>query len=542
MVKECEKMAISNENIKNIIFDLNNWFECHGFAVESVYNTCHGTSLQEQIYYLMGVCKEICEKTSEVVGMSNKLEKDFTELKTFVDEYFNNLDVQEQINNKLDEMVTSGALKEIISEYFNSFVSPATFGAKGDGVTDDTVALNKMLTFCKSKAKVREFEGEESCFDWTYVNMLFNGKYLISSPLIFTNTYGVKLDGLNIVSSDTFSGDSLIMFNGGTRNACLTNCNLDGALQANSCVRVDDYYVSIHVSNVNIHHFKKVGVNLQGKGHEVELSNVKINQVEWGEYKQINTVLSEGVGVYVSAVSNDHNFTNTVINYCKDSCLKIDGGAVSVVNCHFYGGDVVNNGTRNAFSSCYFDGANLKTKGFFFVDNCVFHHSGEDVTPFIHLTDTKENVWKYESSSITNCKFTASKQTAKCVELGLQDNLPRMTAIGNSFYYVTPFNTRSTANSPNPWELPTYTIGNTESGCFIQNELVFAWGTANADGFCEYPSGVTIPIIFNFVLQRLDNGSTRDVFPNTIQNNKFYLNGTDGHSVKWLVIGRGSKK
>ena len=44
----------------------------------------------------------------------------FVELKNYVDNYFNNLDVQEEINNKLDDMVEQGTLQEIISDYLNS--------------------------------------------------------------------------------------------------------------------------------------------------------------------------------------------------------------------------------------------------------------------------------------------------------------------------------------------------------------------------------------------------------------------------------------
>ena len=44
----------------------------------------------------------------------------FTELKDFVDNYFDNLDVQEEINNKLDAMVEDGTLQSIVYEYLNS--------------------------------------------------------------------------------------------------------------------------------------------------------------------------------------------------------------------------------------------------------------------------------------------------------------------------------------------------------------------------------------------------------------------------------------
>lgn len=60
----------------------------------------------------------------------------FTELKDFVDNYFDNLDVQEEINNKLDAMAEAGTLQEIITTYIQSNVA----------WTFDTVADMKQAT------------------------------------------------------------------------------------------------------------------------------------------------------------------------------------------------------------------------------------------------------------------------------------------------------------------------------------------------------------------------------------------------------------
>ena len=43
-----------------------------------------------------------------------------TQLQNYINNYFNNLDVQEEINNKLDQMAQDGTLQEIISNYLNS--------------------------------------------------------------------------------------------------------------------------------------------------------------------------------------------------------------------------------------------------------------------------------------------------------------------------------------------------------------------------------------------------------------------------------------
>ena len=50
----------------------------------------------------------------------NRLEGLFNDLKSYVDNYFDNLDVQEEINNKLEDMVESGTLQEIIAQYINA--------------------------------------------------------------------------------------------------------------------------------------------------------------------------------------------------------------------------------------------------------------------------------------------------------------------------------------------------------------------------------------------------------------------------------------
>ena len=49
----------------------------------------------------------------------------FNELHDYVHDYFDNLDVQQEINNKLDDMVEAGTLQEIIADYLNS---KAVFG------------------------------------------------------------------------------------------------------------------------------------------------------------------------------------------------------------------------------------------------------------------------------------------------------------------------------------------------------------------------------------------------------------------------------
>ena len=77
-------------------------------------------------YYecLMWLCKYLKDTVIPTVNNNaeavTELQGLYVELKSYVDNYFDNLDVQEEINTKLDDMVESGELQEIISDYLNS--------------------------------------------------------------------------------------------------------------------------------------------------------------------------------------------------------------------------------------------------------------------------------------------------------------------------------------------------------------------------------------------------------------------------------------
>lgn len=66
--------------------------------------------------YLNQVITNENTQNENIVALYNA----FVELKDFVDNYFDNLDVQDEINNKLDEMLEDGVLEQIIEQYIQS--------------------------------------------------------------------------------------------------------------------------------------------------------------------------------------------------------------------------------------------------------------------------------------------------------------------------------------------------------------------------------------------------------------------------------------
>lgn len=70
----------------------------------------------------------------------NQLGADFEALYQWVNNYFENLDIQEEIDQKLDELIQSGEFGQYLYSIIG-FVTPTMYGAVADGITDDMPAF-----------------------------------------------------------------------------------------------------------------------------------------------------------------------------------------------------------------------------------------------------------------------------------------------------------------------------------------------------------------------------------------------------------------
>ena len=66
---------------------------------------------------------KVITSQNEVIDVAESLTVAFNQLQSFVEDYFDNLDVQEEINKKLDEMAEDGTLQEIITAYIQANVA-----------------------------------------------------------------------------------------------------------------------------------------------------------------------------------------------------------------------------------------------------------------------------------------------------------------------------------------------------------------------------------------------------------------------------------
>lgn len=569
-------------------------------------------------------CK-LGKEINKVINSTNTLGTQVETLTDYVSNYFDNLDVQEEINKKLDEMAESGELTNIISDYLNlngvlpfntisdmissdnlienstcktlgnmefndglgrfykiekiisvnpaevdgiklislgrdnlyarlikdyyidtlenktKYITPEEFGAIGDGTTDDYPAFQRMIDYVRNNAKIINFTNEASCLNYLPFTFLFTKEYVISKPITFTNTYGLTLRNLKLKASENFDGDYLLGINGVSRETNINECNLNGNLAVNKCLSISDYTLITRINNCQFHRFKLYGFYATSKGHEIIMTNCKINQIEWGE-TSLNLV-QNGTGIYLDTQRYDNYFSNLVINYCKDNAMYIKSGSNWFDQCHFYGGYVAFIGSYNHINNSFFDGSIYKIAGFNYTRGCTFNG---DMTHFIEIIDTYENNWQYAQSYLLECIFRNDIQTTTTPIIFLdetwngKENRLALQCDFNTFYQVTPFNYQSpNVYFPAPWKALKFK-GLADNGSVRIGNLLIQWGLVTREqSTSDY---VNFPIPFEeytiAVLLIPTYGQTNSVpFANDITKEHFWSNGVEG-TCKWLAIGR----
>ena len=117
---------------------------------------------------------KVIDQTNSTSESMNQLNEAFVELKNYVDHYFDNLDVQEEINNKLDQMVEDGTFEEILQNFFDvSILFPKQSGEiqSGDAILIKIKNKNILIDthLSSNKSNIEAFLTRHSATTLDYV-------------------------------------------------------------------------------------------------------------------------------------------------------------------------------------------------------------------------------------------------------------------------------------------------------------------------------------------------------------------------------------
>lgn len=347
------------------------------------------------------------------------------ELQDYVTHYFDNLDVQEEINNKLDEMVESGTLQEIIASYLNanalwcfdnvddmqdatnlidgSFAKTLGFYEKNDGgsalykirnITNDDVIDNmtiiemlndnsliaELITPTIVTPEILGAYGDnvhddtlslKLIFSGIYKNVILNKTYKINEKLIINNELSIAGNG--IIKVD-FNNGNIIEIN--ADNTIIKDITIEGNSSNDSsnygAIRCDNK-TNIIIDNVTIKNVHSCGISFTGCANSI-INNCKI----------INTYAT---GVFMGGNgTNNNTISNNIIdtNRTQNGIFITASPTSASTTDYIYNNKIINNVVNNSNDTAIESG--IHSVGTIICNNKASNSNN----PLILLRDTKE--------------------------------------------------------------------------------------------------------------------------------------------------------
>lgn len=464
---------MNDYNLKKVLCQLNQWCATNNISVQSVYDECHGMTLQEIVYYLLGVVKEAVNQVVENTDA-------FKELYDFVHDYFDNLDLQSEVNNWFNNAESSGLLDELFSKHTLPVYNVTNYGIVGDGVTDNSEAFNNLLSIIPCGAIIYF----PPCHDYKMKNISLKSNITITSALpgatisSWTHTdngaytdqlfNGTELSNIKF-SNIIFSGEAIT---GGYIETDIES-QVNSLLYLESCNKIYFYNCSFtkFISNVNpvtsnrhltynwsqcgmlnCHDIKFISCE-QYETYNEGITCYTCDNILINEFKAYNSNTSSSLNIIActnATILNSNiseNLTGSSINYlCKggkiDNCVISGGTSLDLGNesgIEFIGGNYT-------ISNCTISPAiNMITEEEHYVDNvvienCTINNNGiaSNSIRLVYATNFKIHNCNITSTSIgitlsSNCEnITISNSTISAKgTISSNSNLQNLKIINN---------------------------------------------------------------------------------------------------------------
>ena len=350
------------------------------------------------------ICKVVEYLNNTITQTNNntlqvqELAKQFNKLKEYIDNYFANLDVQDEIDNKLNEMAVSGELQEIITAYlqvngilaFNNIEEMKVSTNLLNGSFAETYGFYEKNDGGNAKYKIREKINNEISDNITLID-LENG---LVAELILEDTMSIKQFGAkgNGINDDTL-------------------------------------YIQTALNNVN-RLFVPATDNYYKITDNIEL---KSNQIIYGVGEKSKLLMPNNLVKTIFDIQNVNNIIIDNIKLCNESC-QTSANPDLTKNIIIYGENVNNITIQN----CFFENAYSKGIEFkrakninyinnifknatyemvflmqevenFLVDNCIFDSIiSTYINSYLFATGRKDTaMYKFSCRNITvkNSKF-----------------------------------------------------------------------------------------------------------------------------------------
>ena len=308
-------------------------------------------------------CK-VVEYLNTVINSQNEV----TEQMQYVLNFFNNLDVQDEINNKLDQMAKSGELTDLIAGYLNlkgilAYNTVADMKAADnlvDGSFAETYGFHAKGDMGGAKYKVREVTNADTVDERKIISL---ANVNLVAELIMQDDMNARQFGLycDNVHDDT-GGLNYIIDNTALAKINLPDggeIKLDGTINLSRKIEIDLNKATIHAEDLaSDEYLFNITTNFSAQpivrngviiGNDVaNFINAKLASNAWGVSFKLDEL-------------RVNKFVKLIDAFAMFNCLISNTNFLSDYGYFVISGDNNHMSNNNEFSHCYFKGLDLET-------------------------------------------------------------------------------------------------------------------------------------------------------------------------------------
>lgn len=206
-----------------------------------------------------GMMMKLMKAMDEVITNQNLVETDmnnlfnaFTELQKYVEDSFDNLNLQEYVDNKLDEMAESGELADIISMFINGEIKICFPSYKKDG--EDTLGDCSIIKSQNKSLMIDCFINDDNCYIGIQEALYHLGISKLDYLLI-THYHADHMGCIYRLINDGYLDDATVILprdttrypdnNGNDIKSALTSAGISYTICDNDVFYLDDVKVSL---------------------------------------------------------------------------------------------------------------------------------------------------------------------------------------------------------------------------------------------------------------------------------------------------------
>lgn len=252
----------------------------------------------------------------------------------------------------------TGSVPSNAEAKFAARISVRDFGAVGDGVTNDTAAIQTAVNYVASLTGPQYEDSFGSGGNYGYGvsrELYLDGvKYLVTSPIVLTGDVSLYADGGGFLAGVGFTAGAAVLDTGvNPYGGRIHDLTIDGDARNVRGINVRNAH-ACRLNNISIINCANDGIVYTG-GAELILDNFEVSGAE-------TPAKADAAGLIVFA--SDGTFSNGVLKYNPLGLVLNGGGNHQITNVHAWGlyasyKQYVNfyliNSVRNTFTACYAD-------------------------------------------------------------------------------------------------------------------------------------------------------------------------------------------